>query len=53
VLNFPDFSKTFILETDAGLGAVLSQKQENGKVKPLCFASRTLQSHEKIMECQN
>ena len=50
VLAFPDFSKTFILETDAsgtGLGAVLSQNQEDDRPKPLCFASRTLQSHEK------
>lgn len=48
VLAFPDFSKHFILKTDAsgvGLGAVLSQEQEDSKPKPICYASRTLQSH--------
>ena len=48
VLAFPDFKRDFILETDAsgtGLGAVLSHKQEDGTTKPICFASRTLQTH--------
>ena len=50
VLSFPDFTKPFILETDAsgaGLGAVLAQKQEDGTVRPIVYASRSLQSHEK------
>lgn len=50
VLAFPDFARDFILETDAsgvGVGAVLAQKQEDGTVRPVAYASRTLQRHEK------
>ena len=50
ILAFPDFSREFLLETDAsihGLGAVLSQVQATGGTRPIAFASRTLQSHEK------
>ena len=42
VLAFPDFKKPFLLETDAsgkGLGAVLSQKQEDGRYHPVAYAS--------------
>ena len=50
VLVFPDFAESFILETDAsglGLRAVLSQKQLDGKVAPITYASRTFQQHKK------
>ena len=45
VLVFPDFDKPFLLETDASkerLGAVLSQKQDDGHYHPVAFGSRTL-----------
>ena len=46
LLAFPDFRQSFLLETDASLGAVLSQKPEGGTIHPVAFASRTLQIHE-------
>ena len=51
ILGFPDFRSPFILETDAsfdGLGAVLSQQQESGKVV-IAYASRSLRPGEKNM----
>ena len=44
-LKYPDFSQPFVITTDAsckGLGAVLSQKDADGHLRPLAFASRTL-----------
>ena len=50
MLAFPDFSRRFILETDAsetGLGAVLAQEQIDGTTRPIAYASRFLLKHER------
>ena len=52
VLAYPQFSSSnpFILETDAstkGLGAVLSQQQNDGRIHPIAFATRSLTPAEK------
>ena len=42
ILAFTDYNKEFLLETDAskeGLGAVLSQKQEDGQYHPVAYGS--------------
>ena len=42
ILAFPDFDKPFLLEMDTsgkGLGAVLSQKQADGRYHPIAYAS--------------
>lgn len=52
VLAFADFTKPFVLEVDAshqGLGAVLSQEQQ-GKLRPVAYASRSLRGSERNME---
>ena len=49
VLGYPDFTKPFIVETDAsfnGLGAVLSQEQDGIK-RVICYASRSLKPPER------
>ena len=50
VLAYANYEKPFKLTTDAskkGLGAVLSQIGEDGKERPVAFASRTLSKSEK------
>ena len=49
VLRSPDFMKEFILQTDAsdrGIGAVLSQQDNDGVDHPISFYSRKLLPHE-------
>lgn len=52
VLAYPVYTQPFIVEVDAsneGLGAVLSQEQD-GKVRPIAYASRSLRGAERNME---
>ena len=49
VLADPDTNKEYLLKTDAsklGLGAVLSQKQADGRYYPVAFSSRALHGAE-------
>ena len=49
ILALLDFDKPFLLETDAsgkGLGAVLSQKQADGRYHPIAYASHVMNETE-------
>ena len=50
ILGYPNYDRPFILHTDAslqGLGAVLYQKDLNGKQRVIAYASRSLSKSEK------
>ena len=50
VLTFPDFNKKFVLSTDASnyaAGAILSQKDEQGHLHPIAYASKPFSKTER------
>ena len=50
VLSYPDYTEPFTLETDTslrGIGAVLSQKDQDGDYRIIAYASRSLRPAEK------
>ena len=56
VLAFAEYTKDFLLETDAskeGLGAVLSQKQEDGQFHPVPYAVGCFPCTRRIIILQN
>ena len=52
VLAYPDYTKPFVLETDAslkGLGTVLSQEDHDGNFCMISYASHTLKPYKRLM----
>ena len=52
ILAYPDYNKSFMLETDAslkGLGAVLMQEDDDGNFCIISYASHTLKPYERLM----
>jgi hypothetical protein len=52
VLKLPNFDKPFVVQVDAserGLGAVLCQKDEQGREHPIVYASRKLLERERSL----
>ena len=50
IMAYPNFKQPFLLYTDAsyiGLGAILSQEDDQGKEKVISYLSRSLSIHEK------
>ena len=50
ILQLPDMQKTFEVSTDAsdvGLGCILSQRDDHGRDRPVCFASRAFSDSER------
>jgi len=50
IVAYPNFKKPFILYTDAskeGIGAVLYQRNDQGKKHIIAYISRVLNQHEK------
>ena len=53
ILSYPDYSKPFLLETDTslkGLGAVLSQEDDEGNLCVVSSASHTVKPYKKSMK---
>ena len=51
VLGYTDFTREFILETDAslkGLGTILSQQDKDGSIHVIAYASRSLHPSERL-----
>ena len=52
VLGYPNFTREFILETDASLnclGTVLSQQDKDGSICVIAYASQSLHPSERSM----